>query len=204
MELRLLDLITEIVIHCSATRPEWMAGKPSSEKVAEIRRWHMSPPNNWSDIGYHAVIDRDGTIVKGRAFNVVGAHVAGHNKHTLGVCLIGGFGSAADDRFSEHFTAEQDKALRKWIAETQLALGRQVMISGHNQYANKACPGFNAPNWYRNQGARDVSPAAAANQTKTVQTVLKKPQVVNKLTPTKKPEPKKAGFVTFMRKLFGG
>ncbi len=44
--------ITEIIVHCTATRADWWAGKRTSDKVREIKRWHVQD-RGWSDIGYH-------------------------------------------------------------------------------------------------------------------------------------------------------
>jgi len=44
--------VREIILHCSATRPEWMGNAPLSAKRAEIRRWHMQD-RGWRKIGYH-------------------------------------------------------------------------------------------------------------------------------------------------------
>lgn len=144
--------VREIIIHAAATRPDWMAGRPLAEKRAEIRRWHTDPVSKggrgWSDIGYHWLIDRDGKVAPGRAETTVGAHVAGRNAGTIGVCLIGGFGAATDDRFAENFTAAQDTALRRLIREIS-GRTRIAAISGHNQYANKACPGFRVDAWLK-------------------------------------------------------
>jgi N-acetylmuramoyl-L-alanine amidase len=139
--------VSEIIIHCSATRPEWLAARPTAEKVAEIRRWHIDD-RGWKDIGYHYLIDRNGTVATGRPVEQVGAHVAGHNTGTIGVCLIGGHGSSETDRFEWHFTAAQDKALRVLLADLKRQHKGIVKISGHNQYAAKACPGFYVPTWY--------------------------------------------------------
>jgi N-acetyl-anhydromuramyl-L-alanine amidase AmpD len=73
-----------VVWHCSASRPGADIG------VRQIREWHISPPRNWSDIGYHLVIRRDGMIEAGRPLEEIGAHVAGHNSDSVGVCLVGG------------------------------------------------------------------------------------------------------------------
>lgn len=139
--------INEIIVHCTATRPEWMAGKPSAQKIAEIRRWHTSPPLNWRDIGYHYLIDRDGTVQTGRPLEQTGAHVRGKNTGTIGVALIGGHGSSETDRFAEHFTPEQDAALRKLIEELEVRFPAIHRVSGHNEYAAKACPGFTVRAW---------------------------------------------------------
>lgn len=139
--------INEIIVHCSATRPEWMRDAKTPAKVAEIRRWHVQD-RGFSDIGYHYVIDRDGTVAKGRAVERVGSHVKGHNTGTIGVCLVGGFGSAATDKFEEHFSWQQHKALAALLVDLRKQFPAIVKVSGHNQYAQKACPGFNVPSWY--------------------------------------------------------
>ncbi|MCG6111344.1 MAG: N-acetylmuramoyl-L-alanine amidase [Paracoccus sp.] len=141
--------VTEIIVHCAATRPDWMAGRPIADKVAEIRRWHMSAPLNWKDIGYHWIIDRDGKVLAGRAENVIGAHAgAVKNRGTLGVCLLGGHGSAETDRFAQHYTGQQDITLRQMIDAISLRTAIRK-ISGHNVYAAKACPGFDVTTWLK-------------------------------------------------------
>ena len=113
--------INEIILHCSATKPEWMRGQRGEAKVAEIRRWHMSAPNNWRDIGYHYLIDRDGLIYPGRPVQQTGAHGKGRNTGTIGICLIGGHGAGAHDKFHDHFTPAQEKALLRQLARLLLA-----------------------------------------------------------------------------------
>lgn len=142
-------VIHGIIMHCSATRPDWMQGASPEDQFQEIRRWHMQD-RGWRDIGYHYVIARNGKIMSGRPISEIGAHVQGKNAGTIGICLIGGFGSDARDKFSEHFTEAQDQAARNLIAELFSKLG-PVTVTGHNQYAAKACPGFNAPAWFNRQ-----------------------------------------------------
>lgn len=143
-----------IILHCSATRPEWMAGHSTFAKVQEIKRWHVDG-NGWSDIGYHFVIDRDGSVVKGRPMTRNGAHVKGHNTGTIGICLLGGYGSNEKDAFSDHFTPEQDKAVRELIGELRDTYGA-LTLTGHNVYAAKACPGFSVAKWWA--GTTSVQP----------------------------------------------
>jgi hypothetical protein len=107
--------VTEIALHCADTRPEWMAGRPLIEKVADIRRWHIQQ-RGWRDIGYHWVIDHDGAFAPGRAETEIGAHVEGHNAGTIGICLLGGFGAWADDPFEKNCTAAQKAAVVKLIS----------------------------------------------------------------------------------------
>ena len=183
--------ITEIIIHCSATRPDWMAGAPTKDKVAEIRRWHVQD-RGWKDIGYHYLIDRDGNIATGRSVDQIGAHVQGHNTGTIGVCLIGGHGSSEKDQFADHFTADQEAQLRLLLAKILRAYPTATKISGHNQYAAKACPGFNVPTWY------------AKARTEAVKPLAPKPVAARKpADPAAKPN-LFAALIAFIVGLFGG
>lgn len=138
-------LVDEIVIHCAATHPDWMRGQPLTAKRKEIDRWHREE-RGWRKIGYHHLIDRDGAILPGRAETEIGAGVEGHNRGVIHICLIGGAGSAATDPFERNFTAAQDRALHGLIdairAETAI-----TRITGHNDHAAKACPGFVVRTW---------------------------------------------------------
>lgn len=136
--------VREIVVHCSATLPGWMAAESLMLKRVEIRRWHLA--RGWHDIGYHWLVDRDGQIVTGRRETTIGAGVEGHNQGVIHICLIGGHGSAATDPFDRHFTRAQDGALRDLIAGIGIRT-RIDRVSGHNEWAAKACPGFNVPAW---------------------------------------------------------
>lgn len=133
--------VHEVVVHCSATRPGWRSEQTIEEKVAEIRRWHVEE-RGWRDIGYHRVIDRDGKISVGRSLWEIGAHVAGHNRGTIGICLLGGHGASANDKFRDHFTDAQRASLESYLRELA-ELTEIKRISGHNEYSAKGCPGFN-------------------------------------------------------------
>lgn len=136
--------VREIIIHCAATRPEWMGNHSLRDQVAEIRNWHRA--RGWRDIGYHWIIGRDGSMLPGRPETEVGAHVAGRNSGTIGICLIGGFGSATTDRFSDHFTGRQGITLEQQIQAISMRTPI-TRVSGHNEYAAKACPGFTVTRW---------------------------------------------------------
>ena len=155
--------IDEIIIHSTATRPDWMADKTVDEKVAEVRRWHVED-NKWSDIGYHFIIDRDGSVGTGRPVEVAGAHTRGHNDKSIGVALVGGFGGAATDAFEANYTGSQEAALIRLLGERQ---GNHVAlkISGHNEYSSKACPCFNVSKWLTGQRA---IPRTHIAQSKTI------------------------------------
>lgn len=136
--------LTEIIIHCSATE----AG--NNIKAADIKKWHTDPKskggNGWKDIGYHYVVDLDGTIEQGRPLDVVGAHVKNHNANTIGICYVGGLrnGVAADTR-----TMAQREALKHLIKSLLVVFPTVKKVTGHRDYAAKACPCFDAANEYR-------------------------------------------------------
>lgn len=158
--------VTTVFVHCSATRPEWLAGSPLSEKIKEFTRWHRA--RGFGTIGYHHVIDRDGTVGKGRDENMPGAHVANHNTGSIGICLVGGHGSSENDEFLDHYTPEQEAALRALIEDikTRAAITK---VRGHNEVAAKACPGFNVKRWLEKKPPRPTLAESTTMQASAVQ-----------------------------------
>lgn len=160
------EQIDTIWIHCLATRPEWMAKEPLSAKVAEVTRWHTLPPprgRGWKGIAYATIIDFSGEKAGGRDLNgngdfydEVGAGVQGHNARGVHIALVGGFGSNESDAFEQHFTVQQDLALRDEIRRIEEYCGRKLKVRGHNEVAAKACPGFNVARWYAGQPPRTM------------------------------------------------
>ena len=158
--------VTTVFVHCSATRPEWLAGSPLSEKIKEFTRWHRA--RGFGTIGYHHVIDRDGTVGKGRDEHMPGAHVANHNTGSIGICLVGGHGSSENDEFLDHYTPEQETALRALIEDikTRAAITK---VRGHNEVAAKACPGFNVKRWLGKKTPRPTLAESTTMQASAVQ-----------------------------------
>jgi N-acetylmuramoyl-L-alanine amidase len=135
--------IDKLIIHCSATKPSMDIG------VKEIRQWHTKG-NGWSDIGYHYVIRRDGTVETGRPINLVGAHVAGHNTGSHGVCLVGGIDNEGEAE--ANFTKEQWDQLGR-VVRAFKAEYPHATVHGHNEYdAGKACPSFDVQKWLKAEG----------------------------------------------------
>lgn len=126
--------INKIIIHCSYTKPDMDIG------VAEIRDWHVND-NGWSDIGYHHVIRRDGTIEPGRDEARSGAHCKGHNHDSIGVCLVGGM--SEDGKPECNYTLRQWRALDELIYDIQTRYP-SATVHGHNEFSEKPCPVFNA------------------------------------------------------------
>ena len=131
--------VSEIAVHCSATVPDWMQAEGLAAQKAEIRRWHLA--RGWRAEGYHWFVGRSGDVLSGRAETEIGAGIEGHNRGVIHICLIGGHGSTETDPFSRHFGQRQETALLGLIQGIS-ARTRITRISGHNEYAAKACPGF--------------------------------------------------------------
>lgn len=131
--------IKELIVHCSAT-PE---GKDYS--IDTIRQWHLQ--RGFSDIGYHYVIYRDGSVHIGRDESIIGAHCTGHNTNSIGVCYIGG--CASDGKTPKDTrTTEQKQSLVKLLKELKTKYP-QASIHGHRDFSSKACPSFDATKEYR-------------------------------------------------------
>lgn len=132
--------INKIIVHCSAT-PE---GR--DVKTETIRDWHVNG-NHWKDIGYHYVIELDGSIHKGRDEKTIGAHCAGYNANSIGICYIGGV--AKDGKTPKDTRTEaQKQSLIKLLKELKLKYPG-ASIHGHREFSAKACPSFNAKYEYR-------------------------------------------------------
>lgn len=126
--------ITLIIVHCSANR----AG--CALRLADIDRYHRSL--GWKECGYHYVIAADGTVECGRDETQTGAHCKNHNRHSIGVCYIGGL--SADGKPEDTRTDAQRTALRK-LLESLCRKYPQALIVGHRDLdPQKACPCFDA------------------------------------------------------------
>ena len=126
--------IKRVVLHCAATQ-DYPEDNKAFDAIgaADIRVWHMKD-NGWSDIAYHIVIRRTGVIESGRPPEVIGAHVSGHNRDTLGVCWIG-------------TRLPTDKQVES-LADVYLAIRKDYGLCydawfGHYELDNrKICPGI--------------------------------------------------------------
>ena len=132
--------VSKIIVHCTAT-PE---GR--HHDVADVRRWHLN--RGFSDIGYHYLIHLDGKIEEGRNISRIGAHCSGENRGSIGISYVGGMTKdmkkAKDTR-----TPEQKDSLVTLMQELIYKYNKDITIHGHNEFANKACPSFDATNEYK-------------------------------------------------------
>lgn len=129
--------INKIIIHCSAS--EW-----GNAKI--IDKWHKD--RGFRKIGYHYIIlngyeeykskydkSKDGIIQLGRSENEIGAHTYGHNKDSLGICVIG------LKKFTEkQFLCSLPDLLYRLVKEHNLTLSD---IYPHKFFTkHKTCPNF--------------------------------------------------------------
>ena len=128
-----------IVIHTAATPPSMDIG------AKEIREWHLA--RGWSDIGYHWVIRRNGTVEPGRPVDAVGAHAKGFNKTSVGICLVGGLN--ADGEPDCNYTWVQWPELEALVIKMK-AKYPDAAVLGHRDLpgVTKTCPVFDADAWW--------------------------------------------------------
>jgi N-acetylmuramoyl-L-alanine amidase len=119
-----------VIIHQSASNEK------SHDDISVIKQWHLA--RGFSDVGYHYVIKKDGTVQKGRDENTIGAHCKGHNNSSIGICLSG----------EGEKTTAQLKALEILLIDI---CGRHELekkdILAHGDLAQTACPGFDLHGW---------------------------------------------------------
>lgn len=134
-----MRVINKIIVHCTATK------EGQDFDIEDVRNWHVEG-NGWRDVGYHYLVKLDGTIQLGRPLEVAGAHCKGHNEDSIGVCYVGGldgFGEPCDTR-----TTEQVDSLGALIY-TLVHTFPDSEVYGHRDFADKACPSFDARKEYQ-------------------------------------------------------
>ena len=172
--------INLIVLHCSATPSgQWIGGTPGRVGYIgasrTIDQWHgkrgFKRQPAWvarhmpglKSIGYHYVVDLDGRLWQGRNLIEAGAHVVGHNAHSLGICLVGGA------ELDAQYTPAQWATLAELVTRLATHLGVPLQhaqaggtgVCGHRDLSPdadgdgrttradwlKTCPGFDVSGW---------------------------------------------------------
>lgn len=123
---------TRFVTHYSAAA--------HTQSVRSIQNYHMDH-NGWVDVGYNFLVDRDGNLFEGRGWDVIGAHVAGHNTESIGVCHIGQNGDHTDQSL---------RAIRYlYDLATSRGGGRALRMNGHMDLGSTSCPGHELEAWVK-------------------------------------------------------
>lgn len=121
--------LNRIVVHHSAS--------PLSTTRDEIDTWHRA--KGWDGVGYHFVIEGDGTIRVGRPLDTPGAHARGHNADSVGICVVG------NNQVAQYrWTGPQVDALRRLVHGLCTVFPTIRFVSGHGHLAGSAtaCPGL--------------------------------------------------------------
>lgn len=122
------------------------ASQLATAQASSIDQWHKDRGFPISSlgyfIGYHFVIERNGSVFKARETNEIGAHDSGENLDSIGICLAGDFNT-------EMPTIEQVRAFRVIVLELMLKWGINLnAIEPHRRDDTTDCPGKNLPdNW---------------------------------------------------------
>lgn len=125
--------INKIIIHCSDS--DYL----THDNIEVIRSWHKA--RMFSDVGYHYFIDKAGILHKGRDLSTIGAHCAGHNKDSIGICFSG----------KNHFSAQQ-MMTGQLLLDVLLGMfnlkARDVFPHNHFNHG-KTCPNFDVSLLFR-------------------------------------------------------
>ncbi len=105
-------------------------------RIERHRRFHVEN-RGWADIGYHYVVDPQGTVWEARPLDRQGAHVRNHNEHNIGVMMLGNFEHQTPslpalhslDRFIPHLMRRHN-------------VGASSVYT-HQEFAPTLCPGRN-------------------------------------------------------------
>jgi N-acetylmuramoyl-L-alanine amidase len=112
-----------VIVHDSHTTPDIARGE-------EFLFWG-GLKRGLMDVGYHFIINRDGSCLMVRDHRLVGTHTPGHNLDSIGVCLMGGQGGAGPE---DNFTVEQKDKLLELLAwlSSHYSLSTSAFI-GHTE-----------------------------------------------------------------------
>jgi hypothetical protein len=147
-----MNEIKELIIHNSG-----VSRSIQKEQFIPINNYHKSIFGMKSSleiwVGYNALIEPNGKLIVCRKDGEEGAHTIGHNKNSLGICLVGNFDI-------EMPTQPQINKLKSWLYEKMKLWGREVsdIYEHRDLQANRTCPGCLIP---RGWGKMLMSPIAA-------------------------------------------
>ena len=131
-----------ITVHHSVFTSEGDSLAASLDTVQRIQRVHMDN-EDYADIGYHYLIDRQGRVIEGRSLRWQGAHAGGSNNvGNVGICLLGNFEV-------ERPTAAALRSLERLIVELQreLRIPRRN-VRPHRDWKETECPGRHLMPWF--------------------------------------------------------
>jgi len=147
------------LVHHTAGTNSYTASQ-SAAIVRGIEVYHVKG-NGWNDIGYNFLVDKYGQVFEGRYGGVdkpvIGAHAEGFNTGSVGVAVLGTYGSSAPPAVARTALAKllawrldiahvDPKSTLTWVSggNARFASGVPVFIravSGHRDTGFTTCPG---------------------------------------------------------------
>jgi len=147
------------LVHHTAGTNSYTASQ-SAAIVRGIEVYHVKG-NGWNDIGYNFLVDKYGQVFEGRYGGadkpVIGAHAEGFNTGSVGVAVLGTYGSSAPPAAARAALAKllawrldiahvDPKSTLTWVSggNARFASGVPVFIravSGHRDTGFTSCPG---------------------------------------------------------------
>jgi len=141
------------IVHHTAGRNDYSRSEAAAI-VKGIQLFHVQG-NGWNDIGYNFLVDRFGTIYEGRYGgidrNVIGAHALGFNTGSVGIALLGTYGSAQPSQAALDAIAKL-VAWRLDLAHVDPTSFVNVISGGSEKYARGIPVLLNAVSGHRDTG----------------------------------------------------
>ena len=127
----------EIIAHCAGTNVN------GNFTHKDVYKWHVVE-NGWSEIGYHYIIEVDGTVIVCRPLHKNGAHCADNsmNDESIGICFMGGYRDNKKTKWDKP-TCEQIESFLKLKDSLDVVYGIDFPVTPHSKYnKGKSCPNF--------------------------------------------------------------
>jgi hypothetical protein len=141
------------IVHHTAGRNDYSRSEAAAI-VKGIQLFHVQG-NGWNDIGYNFLVDRFGTIYEGRYGgidrNVIGAHALGFNTGSVGIALLGTYGSTKPSQAALDAIAKLI-AWRLDLAHVDPTSFVNVISGGSEKYARGIPVLLNAVSGHRDTG----------------------------------------------------
>lgn len=106
------------------------------------QRWPSFVSRRGFHVGYHYVIDSNGTLTQTRDHDEEGAHVIGMNRRSIGVCFMG--------NFDNHYPSEAQLKTWDWLYNELQKQYPNIPTRPHRAYTadSRSCHGRLLPDDY--------------------------------------------------------
>ncbi|KVV16134.1 N-acetylmuramoyl-L-alanine amidase [Flavobacterium sp. TAB 87] len=139
--------ITHIVVHCT--------GAAQSQTIDSIKNFWKNV-NKWRNVGYHKIIEANGTVSELAKPSEITNGVAGHNSKSYHICYIGGKDGKDNRTEFQKATLLLELKKAKKMFPNAIILGHRDLspdlnndgIIQSNEWT-KLCPSFDAKKEYK-------------------------------------------------------